>query len=311
MNFVLSSVPSKLLLASAMIVTSGGIPPEWADFRALLAKESLETQRYEVRFLEATECCPSRLRFEVEKKARPRVPRELVLEARVQDYHGIMITAESKLLIAGRLRYGGWIFLVVDLEKVEPHDELWSYGFKFSPSKRYLAYRTHYPPHGLPISRRSIVVVYDFALSKAENHIGKSDDRTTGAHGFPVFPEKNVEEVSYLNILEDAHGYLSPFLWSDDEKMVVFVEIFSEKYFLVAIDLANGLRSPKIRRRPLRVEDFLTPEAAARFSKEDLEEQRLLFCEVAWKDADTVTLTPYPDFDLREKVDVHLPEPGG
>ncbi len=285
---------------------SSGRSHEWADLDLLTRRESLETERYVIQFLSGTECCPANLTFKINEKSSQRI-RQVTFPTFMEDYRGMMILEQTKLVVVGWLEYGGWEFIIQDLAKDEPYDQLMNYGFKFSPSRRFLVYRTHYPRMGLPETRRSIVLLYDFQKSKSENYVGKPDPNMTPHNGFPIFPEKNVESNSYSNMLEAGHLYMSPFLWSQDERKVAFIELFSDKNYLILIDIFRDLSSPRIHRIPLSVKNFFTKQALELLPAEEVEEKWLNIEKLEWFDEHTIIAQPRHDFNLKSAV--HLPIP--
>lgn len=134
---------------------------------------------------------------------------------------------------------------IIYLDTHEVIDIIWAFKVKSSPSGRFISYvkfysRTHHAPS-------DVVLVYDLDRSAAENrlvirHHPKSDI------GFPVYPKENVDKQSYdLTLSPERHKIMSRFLWSPDEKRLLFFDLHDSKNYLVFSDLSIGLNSPVIR----------------------------------------------------------------
>ena len=198
-------------------------------------------ERIAVEVAERAPCCPSRLSITATPVAGP--PFNFEVEGRVQELTAVRLAAAGKLLVEGRLRYGGDVVLVVDLANRVLDQSLWAYGYALSPDATRLVYQTHYPRMALPEGRRSIVLLYDLRESPARNRSGDlPQDWPQWNAGRPVFPRKNACTGSPDIFLDGDYVVSSPFLWSPDGQRVVFFagDQHSGKSILVLLDLTQG-----------------------------------------------------------------------
>ena len=170
----------------------------------------------------ATDCCPATLQFELRDLAGGE-PRRVSVEARVERYTSHFVYKRT-LVIEGELRYGGTIVILVDADRGTVNHVFWTYGHAFSRSKRYLAYRTHYPRLGG--FAKSVVAVFDLDKSVNENRRGITlDERFPRSVGRPVYPTDNAFRHSLVLDEATPRIYTSPFAWSQDERHLAFVAI--------------------------------------------------------------------------------------
>ena len=210
---------------------------------------------------------------------------------------GIRFCQNNLMIARGGLRRGGTYLCLVDLVSGATVEEIRTYGYTFSPSGRYIVYETHYPPHGLPETRRCILLLYDTQKSPSENRVPGTTTFSKENAGIPIFPRANVEAKSYDIMLEEEHLCLSEFLWSPDEKRIVFIDYLDSNHtnYIVAITLTKDgevrIASQPIETDPLIKWDLVTTEQKRR----ELGERpiKLTARKLEWQDEDSVVLTQF------------------
>ena len=186
---------------------------------------SIEGPPYRVWVSHQTECCPKQVELRVREDGSEE-DRSLELTGRMQKLQELRPVIDPRVLLIGDLRYGGTNLWIVNLETLRHETEIWTYGHGISPSGRYLAYQTHYPGMALPADRRSIFLLYDLSMPPEKNRSGPAGDQGDRTLGTPIFPEKNAAEPSWSTAgVERSYSLSSPFLWSDDERVLVFLVV--------------------------------------------------------------------------------------
>ncbi|MCK4256882.1 hypothetical protein KAX35_08340 [candidate division WOR-3 bacterium] len=162
---------------------------------------------------------------------------------------------------------------IVDLGNAKLIDKFCCRSPTLSPSKQFWVCEMWYPPHGLPSSATSVVLIYDMERSPTENRVpvkGYTKWPKTQV-GLPIYPALYVEARAYV-LLEQQHWpaswryhIASPFLWSEDEKKVLFLCTHHERTHIVKVDLSSGIEKPMIFELPIKItEEFVKP----RYKKE-------------------------------------------
>ncbi len=272
-NRLARSVPMVLvILATASYGHAASQPSEGQD----PSRQEIEDPPYSVRVGNQSECCPKVLELRVEKTGWDK-EKTLEMTGRMQNLEKLRPVVKPRLLVVGTLRYGGTNLWIANLETLIQEAEVWTYGYGVSPSGRWLAYQTHYPRLGVPLdTRRSIVLLYDLSLPPDGNAHGPLSGRPEGESnpGTPIFPRENAERRSW-RIMEatDEYDVSSPFLWSDDEKVLVFVAMkFDEnpdhrKSFVVRVDLTEAGTVSSFLQQPLTLDNLDARRATAPLSK--------------------------------------------
>lgn len=268
-------------------------------------------ERYEVTLLEDTgECCPRTFEFRVLDKAAG-AEKSLILTGRVAELKDIRLVSGDRLAIVGRLRYGGDIVVLGDLDSGEQMDVLWAHSFGFSPSERYLIYESHYPRHVMPIGRRSILLLYDLDTTAEENRL-LGFDQATDQHmaGIPVYPASNAFPKSYDVRIANELLVVSPYLWSEDGRRVAFVaRSENNTYDLVLLNLEDPLE-PEIWERALDVQSLILPERKQVMSQQEIEKVGYGAGHLEWDGPDRIILHTDPhQFLMRDRLVVELPTP--
>jgi len=194
-------------------------------------------------------------------------PREIHLEARVDKLVKFSLYKKRTLIIEGELRHGGDIIILSDVLRGEWEHVFWAYGYAFSPSGRFLAYRSHYPRLGT--LRKSIVLAYDLEKSpegNMENIV--PDKRFRRSIGTPIFPEENAFSRSLILDAEHPDVFVSKFTWSADDRLVAFMHVRRDdagkhlgRMGVVVVEPFPEHGHPVIWRREINFKDHLLPGA--------------------------------------------------
>lgn len=220
-------------------------------------------EEYEVEVLDGgADCCPRTVTLAVRRRSGVEVEGTLRLTGRMTSIEGLWIVGDTKVLVVGELPWGGSSLLIGDLRDLTQTDALWAYGYSLSPSRRFVAYGTHYPRAAVPVeSRRSVYLLYDFENPPES---GWNDSTAAGPvlmAGVPIYPEANAEGPS-VDIMAESEAYqvTSPFLWTEDEHRLVFLAATDlgsrtgARCFVVRVDLDDAWEVRSV------VQDELTPE---------------------------------------------------
>jgi hypothetical protein len=151
---------------------------------------------------------------------------------------------------------------VVVLDLAEKRLADWFFCTEPTPvSANWIAYVEWYPRFWTP---REVVLLYDLDKTPAENRLPTAArlpvpaplDNAPVQVGIPVYPQSNVQEGSYRNVVEgrgssDTILVNLSFLLLQAERLV-FVAAQGRDYsdsrdFLVSVDLSRGLERPVIR----------------------------------------------------------------
>lgn len=318
--------PTRKLLITACLSILGSLMIPVAVANLFADEQSpglkvVETQTYIVtlKAVQESACCPGEkeLVLSVTDKKK-QTEATLTPRGRIRTVADMFISGSSRLVVIGELPYGGNTFFIVDLVQRQLEETIWAYGYAISPSKRFLVYETHYPRMMTPDARRSILLVYDMAKSAAENRLLLHESSSSKERGFipeysstgvPVFPETNATKTSYIVTLEEDHLYMSPFLWAENEKQIVFLEFYQNKNYLVVLNLGAQLVHPEIVRERIDIQSLVRGDVIDPGIRQELgiTPYKFLVTELHWKDSDTIIVRPYPQFWLAEKVELRLP----
>lgn len=157
--------------------------------------------------------------------------------------------------IKGSIRSGRTATDIIDIKEGKVLDHLYAAQASLSPHSRYLIYTTFFPPMILPEFKRSFLMVYDMVLAYDHKPI-KNDINgfPPNAAGWPFYP------VEYILTKEPplkipVEGILANIAWKQDESGIIFISWIeeSEDYFLVDIDISQGVDAPVIKRKKLDV----------------------------------------------------------
>lgn len=275
-----------------------------------------ENERFQVALQQRTECCPATVELRVTDKRHGGLEKPLFFSGRIQAIHGLTVVGGHRVLLQGELPTGGNLLVIGDLETLEQEEAIPAYGFSVSPSARFLVYATRYPPAVAGEARRSIYLLYDLSRPPDANRVGEPSEWPVPNAGRPVFPEANVEKQSW-SIFEAPRNVLqSPFLWSPDEQLLVFLASEgTDPYkpatcYAVRIRLDGDGRVLSIRKHQL---DQETVDLSGRtVSLEKLLEKPLCFgaLEIRWPEDgtfDKLIATVDPAFQLGHRVEIQLP----
>lgn len=208
------------------------------------------------------------------------------LSTRIKAITNLHLFDGSLFIVEGKRRRARTIS-VVDLRDGKNVNYLWCYNQVPSPSKRFWVFEK-FSSYGSPTT--SVILCYDMQKSPRENLTPKG--RLT-----PIYPEDSVAAgIHYVDELWNVtpapdgkgisavlktrphpwyHSVASPFLWSHDERQVVFLCVhLTQKYdrtHVVRVDLSNGIDKPRIFARPILItRDFVKSEYKTRFQAETL-----------------------------------------
>lgn len=265
-----------------------------------------------------TECCPKGVVLKVQTEENP-TERSIELAGRMQRLREIRLVFPPRVLLVGDLRYGGTNLWIANLEALKQEAEIWSYGYGISPSKRYLAYRSHYPPMALPDARRSIFLLYDLSLAPDENRSGPRSDLPAPKLGAPIFPQENVHEDSW-SIYESDQEYSlnSPFLWSEDEQKIAFIAAsdlqptIGPTCYVVRIDLTEDGRVRNVAQAKLTSRNVESPHRSASVLETAEKEKPLCLVaeELSWAEEgkyDRIVANPGQASSLGPKIFITVP----
>lgn len=253
-------------------------------------------------------CCPRNLVFAAENLDTGE-KRELSFSARMEELADFRIIAEDQLLVTGRLRYGGDILLLGDLQSGQPKDTIWAYGWDLSPSGKYVIYNSHYPRLGP--EKKSLVLLYDLSASAEENRLkGWSDTYFSNGPGRPVYPPLNALRSSYALSLADRRISVSPFVWTEDEQAILFLdkEIHDTRELtsLVLLHLNGPQVLPGIWQHPLPIHTWLSPQPH-RTWQEMLEQDYAAEALEPTSDG-RILIHTHPSYDMfPERIQIDLP----
>jgi len=205
---------------------------------------------------------------------------------------------------------------LVDLEEATLIDKICGYRPSVSPSGRFCVYDMWYPPHGVR-GVSTVVLVYDTKRRPDENRLGRHS--WPAFVGIPIYPERNVREKKYLFweqqfwSEEQCYFLSSPFLWSEDERNVVFLCDHGGRTYIVRVDLSEGIEKPRIFERVIQVrEEFVKPEYLGEFRAGLLRNERfarVLHAEgLEWDGPDHVIVKVSGAlYHLKERIRLQVP----
>lgn len=235
----------------------------------------------------------------------------------------------SLFIVEGKRRHARTIS-VVDLRDGKDVNYLWCYNQVPSPTKRFWVFQK-FSSYGSPTT--SVVLCYDMKKSPRENLTPKGQFT-------PIYPEESVAAgTHYVRELWDVtpgpdgksisavlkrrphpwyHGVASPFLWSHDERQVVFLCVHltqgHDRTHIVRVDLSGGIDKPKIVSRPILItSDFVKPEYKMNYQAETLTdkpkyERGFQADGIEWLDSTQVKVKVHPNYRLL-KEDIVVPVP--
>jgi hypothetical protein len=228
----------------------------------------------------------------------------LILDERFESIERLEYVApdESQVAVIGTLPRGGKIISVIDLVNMRLRNTIWNYGLAISPHRKYIAYRSYYPPMGLPEMKRSIVVLYPL------NEVSTLPATPlANTFGYPVFPEANARGQSYDVGLDPEHLFLSPFLWSEDDKRIVFLDYENKQNYVDIVDLSSEKRQPSIRRVPIDPLRYANREIRE-YTRAEITRNsyKLAVDTIKWSGAEEITVSPLPQYWLPNEITLRL-----
>jgi len=257
--------------------------------------------------------------------------KEIVWKGPLRKINDSKFCSSNKILLMGEIPFsgsssGGNNIIVLDSEICVVQDTIRCYDYSLSPSKRFLVYETWYPRMVSPDFRKSILLIYDLTETEAANRLPFSSKYTYKNAGLPIFPEANAYyaafdpndledglDVKMYNVnLDDKYSVMSPFLWSNNENLLVFF-VFNhneQNNYLIKIDLTNGISNPIILRKLVNMADLIKWDVILDVTKEELVKKAYKFGveSIRWHDSKKkIIVEPYPQYWLDAEIDVSLP----
>jgi hypothetical protein len=237
------------------------------------------------------------------------------LWSRIRSVKNLYLLENDRLVIHGKLKRAD-IISMLDLKQNELADGFWCYDPVLSPSKRFYVYEKFYPYHGLPATQTSVVLVYDMEKPPPENRVPVKDytEWPKEQVGLPIYPGPYVKARAYV-LLEQGepewqhYGVNSPFLWSEDENRVVFLSTHKKQLYIVRVELSDGIRKPKIFKKPIVVANFIKPSLSEKVREN---EAKILYAfsaiDIAWDGVDYIIVKPDKTYyALQEKIRLRVP----
>ncbi len=253
---------------------------------------------------------------------------EFTFTTHLRKINSFEFCAGNRGLLIGELPGSGGNMTIININEGKVQDNIWAYGCSISPSKRFLVYKTWHPRLGPMNLRKSIVLIYDITGTQASNRFPTVTEYSYRNAGLPIFPEANayfaasdpnslgdgtIDLKAYDVNLDDEYGVLSPFLWSDDEKQLVFFVFNRDEQtnHLVQIDLSNGVENPAIFRKFIDVNALIKWDIMLDVTKKELEKRPCRFGvkSLQWaKDKNRIIVHPYPQYWLNKEIIFTLPK---
>jgi hypothetical protein len=224
----------------------------------------------------------------------------------------------DRLVIKGgwKQRPGTSRIHIVDVSKNELIDEFTCLSPVLSPTGRFWVYQKHKYAHGIPVEQPTIVLIYDMKKSPSENRLTEMD--TTQRHrfnaGLPIYPQAYVEAKKYVlqgqweKGRENPH-VRSPFLWSDDEKQILFLSSYKEQAYLIRIDLSAGFEKPKIFERSIDIADLIKTSYSEKVRRKQAERIKAFSAtDICWDGKEHVIVKPSKAYySLEEEISLRVP----
>ncbi|GMU22027.1 MAG: hypothetical protein AMXMBFR13_21150 [Phycisphaerae bacterium] len=250
-------------------------------------------------------------------------PEEFVFHQSLLELKEILFGVADKIILVAELPFGGDTITVLDAKAGKVHDVIRAYGYSLSPSKQFLVYKSWYPRLGDLCCRKSILIFYDLARSASSNRPSCTSEYSYENAGIPIFPEKNAHAVDlncsdnaastrpYDVNLDDEYYVMSPFLWSDDDKKLVFFayNVKEQKNYLVQVDLTEGPGKATVGRRSVNVADYTKWDVITDFTKQDLAKRPYKFGvkDLQWGDENEIMVETHYQYWLERKIEMSLP----
>jgi len=142
-------------------------------------------------------------------------------------------------------------YVLADLKTGKIIHEISSFDFSFSPTRRYMYYRTYFTK--FDSNKSTFFMILDMErVEDPKIPIQYNDNYTPPyAVGWPLYPKEYVESLDWA-VSPDC-GIISPILWSENETRLVFLSFneLDEQNYVVDIDISEGLDKPKIKTKPI------------------------------------------------------------
>lgn len=271
----------------------------------LLASVPAGDVPFRVLRLAPADCCPGLMEAVLEVAASPPDPaRRVVIQGRMDRIEAVtQVAGGSRFLVQGLLPRGGHTLTLVEAATGKQFLTLWCHRYSISPSGTFLVYESWYPRMA-PQAGGSSLIQLDLTREDLPETPPERLSFSTPP-GQAVYPDKSRQAYPE----DEAHIFLSPFLWSQSEQLVVFVEFYRQKNHLVALnfDPESGVRT--VRKRTITLEEVAKPGAMTSETSRKLERDsyKLTILEMHWLDSGRVEARPYPQYWLPETIELRLP----
>lgn len=211
------------------------------------------------------------------------------------------VTNNDLFFLQGEIAPLTGINYILSLEKGCVEDFFESNHVFPSPFHRYVVYQTSFPRMALPEFKRSYLMIYDFNKINNPKPI-HTKDRAFPAFtvGWPLYPPEYVITHEHSAQIPDVH--INPLIWEPDEKGVVFISWTDDpsEYFLVSIDISQGIEKPIIRQKLINVFGLSKWDKMHERTKQSYDKNRLPFSvrKLEWVDEKTIRLLMDPSRSL-------------
>lgn len=222
------------------------------------------------------------------------------------------------MIVFGELRNIADVVTILDLNAAIERDSILCYGPMLSTEKRYIVYKKFYPRFADPPATSNVLLIYDLLKQPADNRLDqKRKNIGPDLIGIPIYPEDNLKNRSYSVWIEDPskrHTVYPPggkYLWTNDDKKLIFVDKYDGDNWLVAIDLSKGLNQINIRKSAIDISKIIAIDVNDKGYNTKLEKIRegIIVTDLLEAREDKVRITLSSDPMLKaNQVEMELPK---
>ena len=306
-------------------------PTVYAQLPVTINKSFVSNSKYEITLVDEKPLKPTssllQFLFEVKSKSTGKISQITIgdRESRFRALTNLHLFNNNVFVVEGELKRASTI-TVFDLKKSKQVDMFWCYGPTPSHSKRFWVYKKFIPYHGVPPGvMSSVALVYDMSKSPEKNRVPviSYTPKPKAYVGIPIYPASHANAKAYLvpeqlqaNLVPGwQHIIVSPFLWSNDGRQVVFlcthlVERYDRPH-IVRIDLSAGVDRPRIFERPIILTHEFFKSANPRATTNEIDESRRenrLFSadKIEWLGSNQVVIRP-SRHGMKEEIILPVP----
>jgi hypothetical protein len=168
----------------------------------------------------------------------------IVVANYTQAVDSVFLPEPGKLVAIGELDVGSRIISVMDLRASRLVDTVWAWQPSVSHNLRNVAYGFRIPPHGLPLFRSAVLLLYDFRPAPEAIPHGRSV--FPEEKGFILYPRRNRVEGKYELPSERPRVFCSPIAWSGDDDRIAVVDANEGVIDAVIVSIAKGPTEPLV-----------------------------------------------------------------